>query len=149
MKRLFCLGLLACLWSGCDSLKGPNQSYIAPAVEGRVVDAASGEPLSDARIQRYLGKPTKSNPLSEKGAQRLLVVPTLNSDADGRFRIAPVRGGYLLLSQPGVFEFTLVVRQSSHQTLTTNIDLLKIKPIKTNNVSTVFVGDLPLEPEPE
>jgi len=72
-------------------------------------------------------------------------VPTLRSDAEGYFQIAPIKSGHLLLEQSGVFEFTLVVRCSKYQTLTTNIDLIKIKPFKTNNVLTVFVGDLPLE----
>lgn len=145
VKRLFCLVLPAILCSGCDTLKGPNQSYIAPAVEGRVVDSASGEPLEDARIQRHLREPTRSDPLATKGAEQLRQVPTLKSDAEGNFKIAPVKGGYLLMERSGVFQFTLVVRHSTHQTLTTNIDLLKIKPIKTNDVVTVFVGDLPLE----
>ncbi len=147
MKRWFCLALFSVLVSGCDTLKGPNQSIVAPAVEGRVVDAVSGKPVSDARIQRHLQKPAKSDPLAEKGAQRLLLEPTVNSDANGRFSIAPEKGGYLLFSQPGVYAFTLVVRHPTHQTLTTNIDLLEIRPVKTNDVLTVFVGDLPLDPE--
>lgn len=145
VNRLFCLALPALLLVGCDTLKGPNQSYVAPAVEGRVVDAESGEPLRDARIQRHLRQPTKTDPLAHRGAERLRQVPTLRSDAKGQFRIAPEKGGYLLLERSGVFQFTLVVRHSTHQTLTTNIDLIKVKPIRTNNVLTVFVGDLPLE----
>ncbi len=144
MNRLCFLLFLTLLWAGCDTLKGPNQSYIAPAVEGRVVDAASGQALPDARIQRHLRAPTQSDPLATHGAERLLTVPSLRSDTEGRFRIAPEKGGYLLLERPGVYEFMLVVRHSTHQTLSTNIDLAKIKPIKTNNVLTVFVGDLPL-----
>lgn len=147
MKRLFCLVLPAVLLAGCDTLKGPNQSYVAPAVQGRVIDAESGAPLEEARIQRHLRKPTKIDPFAEKGSQKLRQVPTLRSDPEGHFQIAPIKSGHLLLEQSGVFEFTLVVRCASYRTLTTNIDLVKIKPFKTNNVLTVFVGDLPLEPE--
>lgn len=149
MKRLLWLVCLSAFSTGCDTLKGPNQSIVAPAVEGRVVDAVSGEPLPDAGIQRFLRAPSKSDPLSEKGAERLLQVPTVSSDAHGVFRIAAEKGGYLLFSQPGVFAFTLVVRHPTCQTLTTNIDLLEIRPVKTNGVSTVFVGDLPLKPTAE
>ena len=141
---MVCRILPVLLLAGCDTLKGPNQSYIAPAVEGRVVDAATGEPLRDARVQRHLKPPTRADSFSTKGAEKLRTAPTLRSDADGRFRIAPDKGGYLLLERPGVFKFTLVVRHPTHETLTTNIDLLTIKPVKTNNVLTVFVGDLPL-----
>ena len=141
---MFCLIPPVLLLAGCDTLKGPNQSYIAPAVEGRVVDGVSGQPLRDARVQRHLKPPARSNSFSTKGAEKLRTVPTLRSDPEGRFRIAPEKGGYLLLERPGVFEFTLVVRHPTHETLTTNIDLLKIKPVKTNKVLTVFVGDLPL-----
>jgi hypothetical protein len=112
-----------------------------------VVDAGSGAPLPDARVQRYLSEPTRTDPLAEKGAQRLQTVPALKSDAGGQFLISPQKGGYLLFQRHGVFQLTLVVRCSGYQTLTTNIDLVKIKPIKTNDVLTVFVGDLPLEPK--
>lgn len=147
MKQLFCLALPGILLVGCDTLVGPNQSYIAPAVEGRVVDAATGAPLENARVQRYLKEPAKTDPLAEKGAQRLQTVPSLKSDAEGRFRIKPEKGGYLLFQRPGAFQLTLVVRCSAYQTLTTNIDLVKIKPVKTNDVLTVHVGNLPLEPK--
>ncbi|MCU0770843.1 MAG: hypothetical protein MUE94_03600 [Verrucomicrobia bacterium] len=132
---------------GCDTLKGPNQSYVVPAVEGRVVDVCSGQALPHARIQRHLRAPAKSDPLDRHGSEQLLMVPTVRSDAEGRFWIAPEKAGYLLLEHPGVLEFTLVVRHATHQTLTTNIDLVHIKPVKTNNLLTVFVGDLPLEPK--
>ena len=147
MKRLLCLAVPAMLLTGCDSLKGPNQSYVAPAVQGRVVDAGSGAPLPDARIQRYLSKPANTDPLSEKGAERLMTVPVIRPDAEGRFCVDPKRSGHLLFERTGVFQFTLVVRCAAYQTLTTNIDLIKIKPVKTNNVLTVFVGDLTLQPK--
>jgi hypothetical protein len=140
--RHLCAFLL--LLTGCDTLKGPNQSYVAPAVEGCVVSAVSGQPLPDARIQRYLRNPNRSDPLDNHGAERLLTVPSVRSGADGQFRIAPEKGGYLLLEHPSVLQFTLVIRHATHQTLTTNVDLAQIKPVKTNNVLTVFVGDLPL-----
>lgn len=130
---------------GCDSIKGPNQSYLAPAVEGRLVDATSGEPLPDGWVKRYLGKPSKPDPLAEKGAQRLMTVPTVTSDENGQFQIAPEKGGYLLMTPAPVYNITLVARHQGYETLTTNIDLLKIKPVKTNKVLTVFVGDLPLK----
>jgi hypothetical protein len=146
MKQLFPLTLTAFLLAGCDTLVGPNQSYVAPAVEGRVVDARSGAPLQNARVQRYLGEPAKPDPFAEKGAQRLQSVPALRSDAEGRFRISPEKGGYLLFQHSPVLELTLVVRCASYQTLSTNIDLIKLKPVKTNDVLTLFVGDLPLDP---
>lgn len=149
VKRIFWMLMPVLLWTGCDTLKGPNQPYIAPAVEGRVLDAVSKEPLEDAHVQRYLGKPTRADPFAEKGAQRLMTVPVLNSDAQGRFKISPDRGGNLLFSTPPVYEITLVVRHDTHETLTTNIDLIKMKPVKTNKVWTLFMGDLPLEPKRE
>jgi len=147
VKRILALLIPLLLLTGCDTLKGPNQSFVAPAVEGRVVDAESGAPLQKAGVQRYLEPPSKQDPLAEKGAQRLMTVPTIRSGPDGRFQIGPQRGGYLLMSHPGVFQITLVVRHDTHQTLTTNIDLIKVKPIKTNGVPTVLVGDLPLARE--
>lgn len=132
---------------GCDTLKGPNQSYIVPAVEGRVVDARSGEPLEEARVQRYLGKNTQPDPLATKGAQRLLLVPTVNSDPQGQFRISPEKSGNLLLEPQPVYEITLVIRHATHQTLTTNINLIQIRPVRTNKVPVLQLGDVPLEPK--
>ena len=71
----------------------------------------------------------------------------VRTDQDGTFRMKPLKGGYLLLERPAAYQFTLVVRHSGYQTLTTNIDLLVQRPVKTNHVLTVFVGDLPLKPK--
>jgi len=149
--KQFCWILFAGVFCvACDTLKGPHQSYLAPAVQGRIVDADSGEPLQNARVQRYLGKPTPNkDPFAEKGAQHLITVPVVNSDESGLFSIAPERGGYLLLEQPPVYEITLVIRHRTHQTLTTNIDLAKLKPVKTNDVLTLYLEDIPLEVDQE
>jgi hypothetical protein len=114
-----------------------------------VVDATTGEPLLKARVQRYLGKPTRPDPFTEKGAQHLMTVPIVNTDEHGQFTVAPERSGYLLFAPPPVFELTLVIRHGGYQTLTTNIDLVRIKPVKTNDVVTLILGDVPLEPDAE
>jgi len=149
VKRVAFLLQAWVLCVGCSSLKGPNQSYLAPEVEGRIVDANSHEPLEGAVVQRHLSPPSRTDPLSEHGATRLLQNPTQKTDVQGRFTIPAERGGYLLVSHPGATQFWLVIRHDSFQTLTTNIDLIKIRPVKTNKLYSVNVGDLPLVPDPD
>jgi len=149
MKTYAALTLLAILMIGCDTLKGPNQGYIAPAVEGRVVDARSGAPLPDVIVKRYLEKPERENPLATHGASKLMQVPFATTDAQGHFLHDAERGGYLLFEHPGAYEIYLVLQRKGYETLTTNIDLVKIKPVKTNDLLIVHVGDLPLESESE
>jgi hypothetical protein len=146
MKEFCWLLLTTMLLTGCQ---GRKEGYLAPAMKGRVVDAVSGDPLPDAHLKRHLGKPAQSDPFAEKGAQRLKTARRVDSDALGRFTIPPERGRYLLAYPPPVYDLTLIIRHAGHQTLTTNIDLIKIRPFETNGVLTVEVGDLPLEPDPE
>ena len=147
MKNYWPLLLVVLLALGCDTLKGPNQGYVAPAVEGRVVDARTGDPLEGVRVKRYLEEPEQQDPLATKGATKLMQVPTASTDRDGHFFIVPEKGGYLLFEHPGVYELFLTLQRKDYQLLQTNIDLVKLKPVKTNKVLTVHVGDLPLSPK--
>ena len=148
MKTYVALALLAVMLIGCDTLKGPNQAYIAPAVKGRVVDAQSGVPLEGVLVKRYLEKPGQEDPFATHGASKLMQVPFATTDAEGYFFHDPERGGYLLFEHPGAYEIYLVLQCKGYTTLTTNIDLVKIKPVKTNDLLVVTVGDLPLESKP-
>ena len=147
MRILFSMLLLAVLVVGCDTLRGPNQGYIAPAVEGCVIDASTGEPVKGVLVKRYLERPGQKDPLDTRGATKLLQVPTDSTDSDGSFHIVPERGGYLLFEHPGVYELFLTLQRRHYEVLVTNVDLVKIKPFKTNNVLTVHVGDLPIRPK--
>ncbi len=78
MRRTFApLGLLLFLFalSGCASLE-----WAAPEVSGRVVDAQSHAPLAHVAIYREVGG--KAEPVGQ-------------TDADGRFRIAPKKKMYV------------------------------------------------------
>ena len=146
MKRLLTLTVILTLGTGCGSVKGPHQSYLVPAIEGRVVDADTGEPVVGARVQKLVGlQATKTTAFETKGAQQLMKPAAVKVNSNGQFNFKPEKGGYLLFNQPGVYSFKLVVRQKDYQTLSTNIDLLEVKPIKTENGPLVNVGNLPLQ----
>ena len=146
MKHFFWMLMGAMVFAGCQ---GRKDSYLAPAMVGRVVDAGSGQPLDDAHLKRHLGKPAQNDPWAEKGAQRLKTERMVDTDALGRFTVPPEKGRFLLAYPPPVYDLTLVIRRDRYLTLTTNIDLIKIRPFETNGVLTVVVGDLPLQPDPK
>jgi hypothetical protein len=146
MRHFFWMLMGAMAFTGCQ---GRKESYLAPAMVGRVVDADSGQPVEDAHLTRHLGRPKEYDPWAEKGAQRLKTERMANTDALGRFTVPPEKGRFLLAYPPPVYDLTLVIRCDRYVTLTTNIDLIKIRPFDTNGVLTVVVGDIPLQPDPK
>ena len=138
--------VLAC---GCKSVTGPDVTILIPAIQGRVVSVGTGDPLEGARVQRLPAQTKEADPFETKGAQRLKQPLTVRCDASGRFHFPPEKGGYLLVSPPLVYEFRLRAWHGGHEGLVTNIDLVRIRPYKTNDVLTVDVGDLALLPSAE
>ena len=149
MIRWFWLGLAAVAWAGCDSLRGPHQQVVLPEVRGRVVDAATGGPLSGARLERLSANRRSKDPLDQHAAERQMAPTPIRTDADGRFLFGEVRSGNLLFERAPVYVFTLTARQAGYLPLSTNIDLLKLRPVKRDGVLTVDVGDLRLERKAE
>lgn len=138
---------LAWLVSGCDSLRGPHQGIVAPAVEGRVLDAVTLEPVTGARVHRVAAG-TSTPSAAERHGGEVLQDPLLASTGpDGSFRLGEIRGGYLLFERAPPLLVTLRIEHSRYRMFSTNVDLLKVQPVQMPAGPAIPVGDLRLTPK--
>jgi hypothetical protein len=138
------LAVAALLLAGCESLRGPHQEYTSPAVSGRVLDAVSGTPLKGARVSRLTSRPEAESPFQKTGGEQLIADSPAITEADGTFYIPALRSAYLVFGSSGSLTLTLRAERSGYLTLTTNLDLVKIKPEKTDRGPEVRAGELRL-----
>ena len=73
--------------TGCGSLTGPNQEYIAPVVKGRVVDATTLQPLAGVRVTRTSGTKNVEDPFPKKAGTTLIQPVPAVTDAEGQFTL--------------------------------------------------------------
>jgi len=148
MFKLLSLGIATLLLAGCGSVRGPHQQYDAPAVSGRVLDDATGQPLKGARVSRLAARPRAEDPLSKTAGEKLIADSPVITEVDGAFYIPAVRSAYLLFSPSTSLLLTLRAEHSGYLALTTNLDLVKIKADKTDRGPEVRAGELRLKAKP-
>jgi len=109
--------LAVCVVAGCKSTS-PSQ-YIAPRVEGRVLDAQTRQPIGGVTVQ-------KINPGSDpapgeipKGAQALQQTPYVRTRSDGAFTLASKRN-LEFFGRSSWYSLTISFRHSGYASFMTN-----------------------------
>lgn len=113
--------LLVLVGSGCESIRGPGIEFTAPRVSGRVVAAATGEPLRGVRVGRELF--AWKAPLGgwRKGAEELqLLQRETRTAADGGFVLPSERVALLFGFGDGGFDLRLAVQGAGFRAWQTN-----------------------------
>ncbi len=86
------------LLAGCESFNGPSLDYTAPRVTGRVVDDASGQPVTYAQVGRRLWTWRKGTGEFLKGGEEMVLRQDyVRTGADGSF-VLPSKQVALLFS---------------------------------------------------
>jgi hypothetical protein len=135
---------LAVLCDGCQSSPILNSQYISPRVRGRVVDAATGQPIRNVGIQRLApGQKSATNPPAA-GSQSLEQMRVLRTDAEGRFDLDSERD-VTLFRQAGWYSVTLTFRHSGYERFTTNFTLTSAV-FEPNGEPMVDAGNILLQP---
>lgn len=148
MFKTLCLCAATLTLASCGSVRGPHQQYTAPAVSGRVLDAASGEPIAGARVGRIHSREQDSTVFPKTGGQQLTIGQPERTGADGSFYLPAQRSAYLLFGPSGSLTVTLQAEKSGYLNLTTNLDLVHIKPVKTSKGPEVRAGELHMRRKP-
>jgi hypothetical protein len=138
--------LLVLAGSGCESIRGPGIEFTAPRVSGRVVAAASGEPLAGVRAGRELfGWKAPLGGL-RKGAEELqLLQRETRTAADGGFVLPSERVALLFGFGDGGFDLRLAVQGSGFRPWQTNYPF---RALRTNGGPTeprLEAGEIRLE----
>lgn len=138
------VGLAWFLVVGCDSVRGPHQGVVLPAVRGRVVDATTLEPVKGARVHRSAGLDDVPPAKPQHGGAAMQAPAPASTDRDGRFCLGVVRGGYLLFEQTPPLLVGLQIEHPLYRTFSTNVDLLRVPSVQTGNGPEVDVGEVGL-----
>lgn len=142
MFKTLCLCAATLALASCGSLRGPHQQYTAPAISGRVLDDATDEPIQGARVARVQGREEDPTVFPKTGAERLTEDRAVRTAADGWFYLPAQRSAYLLFGPSGSLSATLRVEKSGYLNVTTNLDFVRIKPVKTSKGPEIQAGDL-------
>ncbi len=112
------LGIVLCAaLFGCKS--HPLGPYVSPRVEGQVVEAQSGAPLSGVSVRR--GKPAFDSLAGyPKGGQLLMAKMPIETGRDGRFSL-PGERVLSIIRGSGWNEVQLTFTKPGYDTLRTNL----------------------------
>ena len=134
----------AVLFAGCQSSPVLNSQYISPRVTGRVVDAATGQPIRNVSIRRLTpGQSLAANPPTA-GDQSLERTQALKTDRDGRFDLDSERD-LTLFRQAGWYSVTLAFTHRGYERFTTNYTLANAA-IAPSGEPMVNAGNILLQP---
>jgi hypothetical protein len=114
--------LLACVLAGCQSSPVLSSQYISPRVEGRVLDAATHQPIANVSIRRLAPSHTELANSPASGARSLDRGPLIRTDRDGRFDLDSERD-LTLLRQSGWYGVTLAFTHKGYERFVTNYTL--------------------------
>ena len=138
MRELLAAGFLAAVLTGCSSFRWSD--YVAPEVNGRVLDATTRQPVHRAAVRRVWGS-SPSPDAGTPGAAGLLARDIVLTDADGSFRLSAVKDA-LTFSGGGMYGVRLAFTHSDYVTLNTNVSGTNILQDSPKTVPTLDVGDI-------
>jgi hypothetical protein len=142
MFRIAFLVLCGAAVAGCKSSSwGP---YVAPCVQGRVLDAETRQPLAGAKVSRT--RPPEGGSPSLKGGELLMRKPDIQTDASGAFSMGSER--VLTLFRFGGWDSVrLFVQRPGYVTLQTNYSGASLQVTSTlSDEPLAETGDILLQP---
>ena len=134
--------LAACIVAGCKSASPAH--YIAPRVEGRVLDADTRQPLAGVQVRRvnpYAGEASRE---VLKGGQSIEKAPAVRTRSDGAFALASERD-LELFAQSSWGSITITVDHAGYGLFTTNYTTANAT-ISPRGEPEVQAGDILLVP---
>jgi hypothetical protein len=138
MRQSIVLGIAFLALTGCSSFRWSD--YVAPQVNGRVLDATTREPVERAAAHRVWGGNQSADPTTP-GAARLLAKDMVLTDAQGRFCLGAVKDA-LTFSSGGMYGVRLSFTHSDYLTINTNVSGTNIFQDSPKTVPTLDVGDI-------
>jgi len=128
--------------AGCKS-NSPSQ-YIAPRVEGRVLDSQTRQPISDVKVQRIDPGANVAPGNIPKGATALVQSLDVRTGQDGAFALASKRS-LQLFGRFGWYSVTLGFNRAGYVSFTTNYTQANATPTASGE-PLVKAGEILLVP---
>jgi len=133
-----------CVFTGCQSSPVLNSQYISPRVEGRVLDAATSQPIRNVSIQRLAPGQTEVVSPPAVGDRTLEKTPAIRTDRDGRFDLDSERD-LTLFGRAGWYSVTLAFTHKGYERFVTNYTLASAV-VASNGEPVVKAGNILLQP---
>lgn len=134
--------LAACIVAGCKSTS-PSQ-YIAPRVEGRVLDAQTRQPIAGVTVQKINSGSEVAAGEIPKGAQAMQQAPYVRTGNDGAFALASKRN-LELFGRSRWYSVTISFKHSGYTSFMTNYTPSSATPTASGE-PLVKTGDVLLVP---
>jgi hypothetical protein len=134
----------ACVLAGCQSSPVLNSQYISPRVEGRVLDAATRQPVTNVSIRRLTPGQSELGNAPAAGARALERAPVVRTDRDGRFDLDSERD-LTLFRQAGWYSVALAFTHQGYERFVTNFTLAQAV-VTSNGEPVVNAGSILLQP---
>jgi len=134
--------LAACMVAGCKSASPAH--YVAPRVEGRVLDADTRRPLSGVQVHRVDAYAAAASREVLKGGQSIENAAAVRTRSDGAFGLASERD-LELFGQSSWSSITITFDHAGYALFTTNYTPANAT-ISPRGEPEVQAGDILLEP---
>ena len=145
MKALSGVGVLVlALVAGCQSSPVLNSQYISPRVTGRVLDAATSQPIRNVSIRRLTPGQIEAVSSPAAGDQSLERTRALRTDRDGRFDLDSERD-LTLFRRAGWYSVTLAFTHKGYERFVTNYNLTSAV-VAPSGEPVVNAGSILLQP---
>ena len=140
--RMLGFVIAACVVAGCKSAS-PSR-YIAPRVEGRVLDAKTRLPIGGVTVWRVGSGEDVATREVPKGAMAMEQTPFVRTGKDGAFALASKRN-LQLFGRSGWYSIAISFKHSGYASFTTNYTPANATPT-TSGEPLVKTGDILLGP---
>lgn len=134
----------ACVFAGCQSSPVLNSQYISPRVKGRVLDAATSQPIRNVSIRRLTPGQIDAVNSPSAGDQTLERTPAIRTDRDGRFDLDSERD-LTLFRRAGWYSVTLAFTHKGYERFVTNYTLAGAE-VAPSGEPVVSAGNILLQP---
>jgi len=134
----------AVVLAGCQSSPVLNSQYISPRVTGRVVDAATAQPIRNVSIRRLApGQQLTAHPTAV-GDESLERMRALRTGADGAFDLDSERD-LTIMRRDGWYAVTVAFMHAGYEQFVTNYTLADAV-ITPSGEPVVHAGNIRLQP---
>jgi hypothetical protein len=132
------------LLAGCQTSPVLNSQYISPRVTGRVLDAATSQPVRNVSIRRLTPGYNEVTGAPGAGDRTLERAAAIRTDREGRFDLASERD-LTLFRRADWYSVTLAFTHKGYERLVTNYTLTRAV-VASNGEPVVNAGTLLLQP---
>lgn len=142
--RFSALGMAVMVLAGCQSSPVLNSQYISPRVTGRVLDAATGQPIRNVRIRRLSpGQSLAANPPAV-GDEALEKSLALRTGPNGAFDLDSERA-LTIIRRDSWYSVTVAFTRTGYEQLVTNYTLANAV-VAPSGEPVVNAGNILLQP---